>query len=809
MDKQKLIEYWSYEKPKESLKIHDYLADKLSVFYSQLNDINLISLNLLDESFNYYYWYLCKKTGELYFLNMIIDKREFQLSKDMIPALSEVNRYVFKQINFELEDTTKQEYIQPIYTIEITSNDIKNLDQTLTYNLMNITIEDKSVLNINKPARSARYQRRQILIDNKKRSYNEMNSAYINEIVTDSSNEDQVDTNLESPKQKAKRMKKDLEQELWCQMVSASSVRNYMLNDPLIDWLKEYKIYDLGDKPSRISDSKAIIKSNPDTFSKCIMDAGIEFEEELIKILKKEHSMIKVGDYMLSRKKEKFEETIELMKKGEPLIYQAVLHNYDDKTFGMPDLLVRSDYLNKLMGYEVISEFESKLGSTKLKTPWHYKVIDIKHSTIPLRADGIHILNSESIPAYKGQLYIYTRDLNRVQGLLINKAFIWGKKYNWESKGIKYEISEFLGKLGVIDYDTVDSEYVTQSKNAVEWIKTLKSEGSNWSLLPLPCRKELFPNMKNEKDGEFRKLKNELNDKIKEITAVMYCGVKNREQAHSHQVFKWTDPKCTSKILGFNQKGKQAVIVDSVLNINRQNEDIIRPDFISWDRKNWKKQDNQHMEFYLDFETLNSNFGSIIKDGIISYDNNQFIFMVGIGYAKANTWVYQTFVMDDKSEESELEMFNSFNKYVNQILKENKKKKAKFYHWSYAEPSAYNSFKKRHLKYNYNDSNYVFYDLYQVFLSEPVVVKGALNFSLKTIAKALNKADLIESCWDSSSPCSNGLTAMILANKLYEGVKNKSIDNVIEDPVMKEIVKYNEIDCKVMWEIHNLIREKL
>ena len=798
MDKQNLIEYWSYEKPRETLKIHDILSNKLCIFYSQLNDIELVNLNLLDESFHYYYWYICKKTGELYFINLIIDKREYQLSKDILPALSEVNRYVFKQINFELNENNKNNFIQPISTIDITSNDINNLNQTITYNLMNITIEDKSVLNINKPSRSMRYMRRQILSDTKKRAHNEITN-----------DDEQNDFLLESPKHKAKRFKKDLEEEIWNQMVSASSVRNYMLNDPLVDWLKEYRIYHLGDSPSNISNSRAVIKSRPDTFSKCIMDAGIEFEEELIKILKRNHPIIKIGDHMLSRLKEKFEETIDQMKNGEPIIYQAVLHNYDDKTFGMPDLLVRSDYMNHLMGYQVLDDFEVNLGSPKLKTPWHYKVIDIKHSIVPLRADGIHILNSESIPAYKGQLYIYTRDLNKVQGIQVNKAYIWGKKYQWESKGIKYEITNFLNKLGVIDYDSIDCEYIPQSTNAIEWIRTLKNEGSNWSLLPLPCRKELFPNMKNEKDGEFRKIKNELNDKIKEITAVMYCGVKNRQQAHLHQVFKWTDPKCTSKILGFNQKGKQAHIVDSVLDINRQTQDIIRPAIINWDRKNWKTVNSQCLEFYLDFETLNSNFGSIIKDGIISYDSNQFIFMVGIGYENNGEWIYKTFVMGEKSDDSELEMFYEFYEYINLVLKQQKKKKAKFYHWSFAEPSAYANFKKRHSDSKFYDSNYIFYDLYQVFLSEPVVVKGALNFSLKTIAKALNKWDMIESCWDSSSPCSNGLTAMILANKLYESVKNNTIDNVIEDPVMKEIIKYNEIDCKVMWEIHKLIREKL
>ena len=34
------------------------------------------------------------------------------------------------------------------------------------------------------------------------------------------------------------------------------------------------------------------------------------------------------------------------------------------------------------------------------------------------------------------------------------------------------------------------------TKNAIDWIRTMKSEGYSWSLLPLPCRKELFPNMK-------------------------------------------------------------------------------------------------------------------------------------------------------------------------------------------------------------------------------------------------------------------------------------------------------------------------
>lgn len=783
MNKQTLINHWAYEKPTESLKIHDVLSKKLCDYYSKLNNLDLVNLNLLDESYNHYYWYICRKSGVLYYINLIIDNREFQLTKEIIPALSEVNRYVFNQINFELQTNLNKSF-QTINKFEITPSEIKKLKESLTYYLVNLSIEEKSVLNINKPSRSMRYLRRQILEDNRKRSFSDDE----NEII------------------EVKKIRKNTD-DIWNEMVSATSIRNYMLNDPLIDWLKEYRIHDLNDVPSKTSNSKAIIKSNPDPFTKCIMDAGNEFEEELIKILGNDHKIVKVGDYILSRSPEKFQETIELMKKGEYIIHQAVLHNYDDKTFGMPDLLVRSDYLNKLMGYQVISDTESKLGSPTLNVPWHYKVIDIKHSTIPLKADGIHILNSESIPAYKGQLYIYTNDLNKVQGIKVNKAYIWGKKYNWESKGIV--INKFLNKLGVIDYDSFDCEYVNQTKNAIEWIKTMKSEGFNWSLLPLPCRKELFPNMKNEKDGEYRKVKNQLNDEIKEITSIFYCGIKNREKAHLQQIYKWTDPKCNSKILGFNENGKISKIVDAILDINRQKEDKIRPHLINYDRLNWKHKNHDCVEFFLDFETLNSNFGSIIKEGIISYDSNQYIFMIGVGYENKGEWIYQTFIMKEKNEMSELNMINDFLKYTSNVIKKFNKKQAKFYHWSHAETTAYANFKKRHLDNNFCDKNFTFYDLYKLFYNEPVVVKGALNFSLKSIAKALYNHNMIKSSWDSSSPCSNGLAAMILANEIYEKVNKNTIDNITDDPVMREIVKYNEIDCKVMWEIHSLIREKL
>jgi hypothetical protein len=610
----------------------------------------------------------------------------------------------------------------------------------------------------------------------------------------------------------------------WNKMIPASYVRNYMLNDPLLDYLKEYKITSIDVTPQQInrssnhnSNSNSNSNSNHnnfDLFTKNILDAGVKFENELIKIVQQKHPVVKVAEHYDSKNIDKFNETVQHMLDGKPIIYQALLHNYENQTYGIPDLLVRSDYMNTLFGYEVLTDEEAKRPSPKLCRPYHYIVIDIKHSTIHLRADNKHILNSDNAPAYKGQLYIYTLALNNILGIDFSTAYIWGKRYNYECKNIKYDITNFMNKLGKINYDTVDKEYKELTMNAVEWLKDLRSNGHQWNLLPIPCKEELYPNMKNDKDSNYKQIKNQLSEKIFEITNVWQCGYNRRKIAHRNKIFSWNNPNCTAKNMGFNPS-KTASTVDAILDINRQVEDIIRPQHVSYDRAKWFDKNSENnceiLDFYLDFETLNSNFGSSIKNGEIMEISTQLVFMIGIGYNKNGNWKFKSFIMKSKSNKSEQKMFTKFYKYINKILVKNNKSKARFYHWSSAEVSMYNTFKSKatNVRNMYDDSKFEFYDLLQVFINEPIVVKGALNFSLKSVATALEKNKLIESKWDKQSQCSNGLNAMILAQEIYNLQSNKSTECIKNNSIMQDIAYYNEIDCKVMWEIHEFMRNNL
>ena len=133
-----------------------------------------------------------------------------------------------------------------------------------------------------------------------------------------------------------------------------------------------------------------------------------------------------------------------------------------------------------------------------------------------------------------------------------------------------------------------------------------------------------------------------------------------------------------------------------------------------------------------------------------------------------------------------------------------KKEKCHFVHWYPAEPICYRKLKHRMLRCGSRLPDIDFMDLYQLFRNEPITVNGALNFSLKSIAKSMNAHRLIKTSWDSNNPCSNGLNAMLLAHKAYQE-SDSPLDE--SNVIMHNIIHYNMVDCKVLWEIISYLRE--
>jgi len=608
------------------------------------------------------------------------------------------------------------------------------------------------------------------------------------------------------------------------QYIHATCTYNYMLNDPLSDWLN-YNNSNTNHSNSSNSNSSNFnsnssnFNSNDlknDNFRSFIMEKGCQFEAELITYIKSKNlPIISVSNRITD---ESVNTTIKLMKKGTPIIHSAPVRNKTNYTHGIIDLLVRSDYLHKLIEDSPLSKEEQKISATKLKKKYHYVVIDIKFSTIPLCANGKNILNSSSFPAYKSQCLIYNDAVSQIQGYKSQYAFILGRRWNYTSKGIDYKSDNCLNKLGVIDYDGFDSDYIVKTKKALKWVRENRKNGHKWKINP-PSRKELYPNMCFDA-GNLQVEKQEIAQELGEITNVWYCGVKNRNLCLEKGIKSWRNKKCNSKTLGI--KGVRGSVIDKILDINRQNKDVIRPKKIISNLYNWKndknylennlkvdknlkvvknlKVDKNCNEIYVDFETLNDVFTSF--ENLPYQETTDMIFMIGIYYKNKNSWKYKSFICDKISVDEEYRIMDEFC----QFLKE--QNNPKIWYW-FAEKNFWNRYqnkqytnqnmeRKNNIVENWNITNWA--DMYEVFKYEPIVIKDCFKFGLKDIAKAMKKHGLIKT--ELESDCVSGLSAMISAYRCYQTEPNPE-----KCKIMKDIEKYNKFDVSVLKEILTYLRK--
>jgi len=555
--------------------------------------------------------------------------------------------------------------------------------------------------------------------------------------------------------------------------VSATQLFNYMIKDPLVDWLSLSK-----------NNHTCNALSTTNKFTDFIMKRGIEFEDKLVKYINNNVlSVVSVSNYITN---DSLNKTKELMRNGVPLIHSAPVRNSKNNTHGIIDLLVRSDYINKLVDVNPLSDSEIKSGNGN----FYYIVIDIKFSTLPFRADGIHLLNSGNYPAYKSQCLIYTDAVGQIQGYTSPYAFIMGRRWKYTQLGISKHNYSCLNRLGRIDYSGIDNEYKTRTKSAIQWIRDVKTKGNMWNINP-PSRYELYPNMCID-SGIWNAEKEKISDNIGEITSIWNVGLSHRNTAMEKHIVSWKDERCTSELLGI--KGKRAVIIDAIMNINRQNEYLIYPSRIKSNMYNWKKESN---ELYVDFETISDIFADF--DHLPKQNCCDMIFMIGIGRKVNGKFVYTNFICEELTYHEEYRIMEEFVNFIR------KNGNPKLFYWV-AESSIWNTAVQRQMnKFPEHDLGNKFSidtwsDLSQLFQEEPIVIKNCFKFGLKAIASAMRKHGMISTLIESN--CNNGMTAMVSAWKTYD-----NFSDPVNSDEMKDISKYNEFDCKVLWEILSYLRK--
>ena len=575
-------------------------------------------------------------------------------------------------------------------------------------------------------------------------------------------------------------------------LFSASRLINYVRNDAIIDLLniKKRKHNSVDDtfKPNINIVNKQIIKRNRSSSFDYIMENGNNFEKFIIEeiknkmINKKNLSDLYIIDKNNKTNADLFKETKSLILSKKPsIILNGLLIDYDKKTFGSPDLIVKGKWIKKYIG-----EYQEDLINDK------YYIIDIKASLINLINGGSDLSLSLIYDGYKAQIYIYKEILDNIQNFKESSyGFILGKKYKYVINNEIFVKNSF-DILAKIDYSIEDNINIKESiTESIVWNTELEKDWKKYKLDPIN-KEELYPNMVNKYDGMYGKEKMEIALKNKEITLLWNCGIKQRKNALKNNISKYDDKKLNANILGFKEDTVKHNIINKMLNILHTEENIIIPEENNY--MEWRNEyDN---EYFVDFETYNDEYCENEE-----YITNQKLYMIGIGNYKNNIWTCKTFLLNKNFYknnkniilcETEKELVIKFIRYVQD------NKIERLVHWSKAEPIVFSKKLKQYdIKENIN-----WYDLLEVFKhrDHPIIIKECFGFGLKEIINKLNFYNYINIQWNKLD---DGLLSMFIAGDIYKNTYNKKQAN----EKMKSLVEYNEIDCKTLQILLKFIRE--
>jgi len=636
--------------------------------------------------------------------------------------------------------------------------------------------------------------------------------------------------------------------------VSASKLRNYMLNDPVLDYFQLYgtekllnkfsvnqntkselskqdnkvssiledvelaKVIELQPKVLKETVSKSDVVSSNVRSPNFLMKQGIEFENVVVSHIRERFSgpgeFIKVTNhYSECVQLEYYEKTKKLLEEAKvSVIYQGVVVDFKRETFGIPDLIVRNDCLEILMNADNIYSRNNKniwdvFCDELSKDPNGYTIVDIKYASMNLLADLNGISNSGSSSAYKAQMHIYANALNSMLPSKRGKsymAFLLGRSYSNIKNRVKIRIENCFG--GLAGVSILDHDLCNKTSHALDWVKKLRMDGDVYHLQKrLPT--ELYPNMSNWYDNGYRTVKSVLADRLKDITLINNVGYNERRNAHLQGIYEYDHPNLTAEKLGIRGAYKRSV-VNQILELMHSKQ-VIYPNKITTNVHDWKTC-RVGEDFYVDYEVISNVFDDLTCIPHVSRSTER-VFMIGVGfYDKLGKLHYRCFHADDLSQNSEISVFRRAFSFMYGIKRfyGRDDKCLRIYHWGAFEKTQTEKAIQRipMIKDMICDAKFIDY-LSDVMRKEPVLINGTLgNMGLKKVANALSQHGCIPSYWVDQN-ITSGLAAMEEAFNIYKSrMQMITIDDISEDREFQNIIQYNEDDVRSMADIIQYLR---
>jgi len=610
----------------------------------------------------------------------------------------------------------------------------------------------------------------------------------------------------------------------WREWVGVGDTRNWMLDDPLIDWLELY-----GDRLGAIPQADVDDYDPNLDFGKFVGEKASEFRAGILRLFEERHEVVAIGRSGADGKRlDRARETFAAMQRGVPIIHRAVLRDAEHRTYGSADFLIRSDVLQQLFPEDISAEEASVCAPDLDGANWHYRVANAKYKTLHLNAAGTELGNGGNA-ANKAELYLLNRMLGRLQGYLPPTSYAqgrgWTRTQQRQGQRETFSGDSALERLGRVPQDGSIARGVPigeEVERALEWVRRVRTEGDGWQVLPAPSVPELYPNMKSGGDSDLMVgsgngesgadggdgevgekwvgVTKRLASELKELTQLWRVGVSGRDKAHGAGIYRWDDPRITPDAVGVGG-ATNGPILEQLLAVNVGNGPPVRPERIDVDREAW--HETPAVEFYVDFEycsDLDDDFANLPEKG-----GQSLIFMIGCGHMEEGEWRFKSLVTECLSLTEEARIIDEWIEHMRSVRErlEPENSQPRIFHWSHAETNAYRSARERH-DWPAGWPELGWYDFWrEVMLNEPVVVRGALGFGLKAVANAMHSHGCVETQWPDNQV--DGLGAMVGAWRCDAEARRLGIP-MGELSLMKDVAAYNQVDCKAMMEIVRYLR---
>ena len=585
--------------------------------------------------------------------------------------------------------------------------------------------------------------------------------------------------------------------EAWDAWVSAGRTRNYLTGDPLLDWLHRY-----GEANGFVPDDELEGFDPRTDFLAFIFERGLLFEERVMRLIAERFPVTRIASAPEdARRLECAVATVEAMLVGAPVIAQAVLRNPESRTYGVADLLVRSDVLDELVPGTLTAD-ASRVSASSLGGPqWHYRIVDIKFHTFSLDAD--RAAQPYDALAYMAQVWVYNEALGRLQGYTPPAAFLLGRSWTcgWtRGTGCFERLARVDGSA--IGGTKTGATLAVMTEEAIRWIRRLRADGASWQVLPEPSVPELYPYARNTRDAPWHSAKRQIAASLGELTLLPAMTPERRRAAHAGGIRRWDDAGVSAAVLAVPEK--YAAQCDGVLAVNRRAAPPVLPKRLSGVGNEWRTP--APLEFYVDFETVSNladDFSSLPAIG-----GQPLIFQIGCGHWEAGKWRFAQWTVDRITEPEEARVIGTWIGYLDALRRGRglRWEDLRLVHWWAAETAsyetAYNSAKSRHGHPDWPSLPW-FDFLSRVVRAVPVTVRGAFDFKLKSLAKAMHAAGLIETTWVDGPV--DGLGAMVGA--WWCNAEVARVGGSMRDfELMHAIESYNEVDCRTMAELVGWLR---